>query len=51
MEQTGDLATLIAADLSTGELSDVESSLILDIVVRAFEALDDYDVLIMRTAT
>ena len=51
MEQTGDLATLIATDLSIGELSDVEASLILDIVVRAFEALADYDVVIMRTAT
>ena len=36
------LATQIAIDLSTGELSDVESPLILDIVTRTLEALNDF---------
>ncbi len=36
------LAEQIAADLSTGELSDVESPVVLDIVVRTLEALADF---------
>ncbi len=41
------IAEQIAVDLSTGEFSDVESPLVLDIVTRTLEVLPDFGLVLM----